>query len=192
MSLILHFTYFSSYHFILFYLFYFIFVLPFVQLILFCFVSNLPSVHNNTIVCLVDRDERTDKLVYLNQTERVTKTNCPVFRKKFPLEYIETAAKKLRFNVYDVPSGATSIEDPDRVGSAVVTLKECVDGAGTDFIFNLSHKDGKKQSLLDGAKSTITVNCFSKKEVLTAATMKMATEKDAVNNKLFHSLDFLF
>lgn len=67
--------------------------------------TNLPSTHKNTIVCLVDRDERTNKLIYLNQSERISDTDSPVFKKKFPLSFTDTSAKMLRFNIYDVPAG---------------------------------------------------------------------------------------
>ena len=76
-----------------------------------CKCASLPSEHQNTIVCLVDRDERTNKLVYLNQSERISGTVDPTFKKKFPLTFVDTSAKTLRFNVYDVVSGEESSSD---------------------------------------------------------------------------------
>lgn len=83
-----------------------------------CKCASLPSEHKNTIVCLVDRDERTNKLVYLNQSERVSHTVDPTFKKKFPLTFVDTSAKTLRFNVYDVVSRASGAGEASAVRQA--------------------------------------------------------------------------
>lgn len=134
------------------------------QIELACKCSNLPSLHKNTIVCLVDRDEHTNKLRYLNQTDRVADTNSPAFRKRFPLVYVDSAtAKTLRLNVYDVPGHATTIDDEFRLGSAVVSIKAMVDRPEAEFVYTLSHRQPQKQAALAAAMSTITVSCVSKK-----------------------------
>jgi len=138
------------------------------QIELSCKAANLPSVHKNTIVCLVDRNERTNKLEYLNQTERVAGTNTPAFKKKFPLHFVDSAAKTLRFNVYDVPEGSKNIEDECRLGCAIVQIKALVDKPGAEFVYALSHKHPKRQAALTAAQSTLTVSCASRKLISSA------------------------
>lgn len=113
--------------------------------------------NKNTIVCLVDRDEKTNQWKYLSQTERISGTTSPEFKKKFPLKFVDLAAKTLRFNVYDVPDGAKSIDDPYRLGSSLVPINTIAENAGVEFEYVLTHRDARKQVALESAKSTITV-----------------------------------
>ena len=151
--------------------------------------ANLPSVHKNTIVCLVDRNERTNKLMYVGQSDRVTDTNSPEFKKGFPLTFVDNSAKSLRFNVYDVPAGSKNIEDDFRLGSAIVSIASLVDKAGSEFVFALHHKNPQKQAALLANRATISISCAQRKLLLTPEqSLKeslKASEKELVRGDTF-------
>ena len=127
--------------------------------------SSLPLVHQNSIVCLVDREEKTDRLVYVSQTEKQSKTNNPDWQKQFQLEYELGSARELRFNVYDVAIKTQSIDDSDRIGSVRVNIAELVELDGVDYVFALSHADHNKNFKLIRAQATMTVRCTKKERV---------------------------
>jgi hypothetical protein len=109
---------------------------------------NLPSKHNNHIVCAFDKDPNSDKLTYIAQTEKQPRANNPEFRKTFRLTYLSSEqSRKLRLNVYDVPQGVKQMNEEDRMGSAVVGIPEVVDAStGIEFVFQLTHENPSKRN----------------------------------------------
>lgn len=126
---------------------------------------NLPSHHNNHIVCVFDRDDETEKLTYLAQTEKQARGVNPEFRKTFKLQFDSRSKRKLRFNVYDLPPSSKSMDDEDRLGSCMLMLAEVVDGAGIEFVYSLTHEAPDKQTALAKQHATIIVQCTSKSEM---------------------------
>ena len=143
--------------------------------------SSLPLVHQNSIVCLVDREEKTDRLVYISQTERQSKTNNPDWQKQFQLEYELGSVRELRFNVYDVAAKTHSIDDGDRIGSVRVNIAELVELDGVDYVFALTHADHNKNYKLIRAQATMTVRC-TKKERVTAGQPQYSAARLSVDN----------
>lgn len=87
------------------------------------------------------------------------------FRKQFRLLYDSSATRKLRFNVYGIPADKKQMDDEDRIGSTMLTLKEIAEGAGIEFVFRLSHEQGSKQAALTKSQATISVTCVSRGEM---------------------------
>lgn len=85
--------------------------------------------------------------------------------------------RKLRFNVYDLPTGSKQMDDEDRMGAAVVSLKEVVDAAGIEFVFKLTHETASKQQALAKVGATIVVQCAIKSEMAIEAGATGASEK---------------
>jgi hypothetical protein len=131
--------------------------------------SSLPLVHQNVIVCLVDREEKTDRLVYVSQTERVSRNANPEFSREFVVEYELGSVRELRFNVYDVSVKSQSIDDADRLGSLKADIREMVELDGVDFVFRLQHREHSKSYKLIKAQSQITICCRRKEAARTAA-----------------------
>ena len=131
--------------------------------------SSLPLAHQNVIVCLVDREEKTDRLVYVSQTERVSRNPNPEFSREFVVEYELGSVRELRFNVYDVSVKSQSIEDADRLGSLKADIREIVELDGVDFVFRLQHREHSKNYKLIKSQSQITVCCTRKEQPRTAA-----------------------
>lgn len=129
--------------------------------------NNLPSVHKNTIICLVDRDDRTNKLLCLYQSPLISNTNSPNFSSKaFPLSYVSESGRAVRFNVYDVPPTAKSIEEQYRIGSVAIVIQDIADRPlNTETVYFLQHKDKERNEKLVQNKSSITVSCSSKKDI---------------------------
>ena len=143
--------------------------------------SSLPLAHQNSIVCLVDREEKTDRLVYVSQTERQSKTNNPDWQKQFQLEYELGSVRELRFNVYDVAAKSQSIDDSDRIGSVRVNIAEMVELDGVDYVFALTHADHTKNYKLIRAQATMTVRC-TKKERQIAGQPQYSGARLSVDN----------
>jgi hypothetical protein len=100
----------------------------------------------------------------------------PEFRKVFRLTYDSTVLRKLRFNVYDLDSSKKQMDDEDRMGSAMMLLKEVVDGAGIEFVYRLTHENPTKQQALIKGGATIVIQCSSKSEMaLDMTTTKSPT-----------------
>ena len=143
--------------------------------------SSLPLTHHNSIVCLVDREEKTDRLVYVSQTERQSKTANPDWQKQFVLEYELGSVRELRFNVYDVAARSQSIDDGDRIGSVRVNIAELVELDGVDYVFALAHADHNKNYKLIKAQATMTVRC-TKKERVTIGQPQYSAARLSVDN----------
>ena len=107
---------------------------------------GLPSKHNNHIVCMFDRDDTTEKLTYIAQSDKCSKPRDPEFRKHFKLTYDSTVARKLRFNVYDLAPSSKAMDDEDRMGSCMMMLKEVVEGAGIESVGTTSSQSSAGQS----------------------------------------------
>ena len=144
--------------------------------------SSLPLVHQNSIVCLVDREEKTDRLVYVSQTEKQSKTNNPDWQKHFQLEYELGSVRELRFNVYDVSAKTQSIDDSDRIGSVRVDIAEMVELDGVDYVFTLSHADHNKNFKLIRAQATMTIRCTKKERVTASQPQQYAASRLSVDN----------
>ena len=143
--------------------------------------TSLPLVHHNALVCLVDREEKTDRLIYVSQTEKVSKTVNPEFSREFVVEYELGSVRELRFNVYDVGGKSQSIDDGDRLGSLKVDVREIIDYDGVDFVYPLSHRDHAKNFKLIKAQSQLTVTC-TKKEPVQVSTPAYATQRASIDN----------
>lgn len=128
-----------------------------------------PQAQSNIVICMVERNDRTNQLEYRDQTEAIEGSTKPRFKKRFPCTYIAGSGKALRFNVYDLPLGSTSLSDADRIGSAIIDVKSLVDRPGAEFVYTLSHRDESKRSRLASALTTISVICVSKVQLLTAS-----------------------
>lgn len=102
----------------------------------------------------------------------------PEFRKVFRLTYDSTVLRKLRFNVYNLSPDKKSMDDEDRIGSAMMLLKEVVDGAGIEYVYKLTHENSSKQSLLAKNGATIVISCAAKSEM----ALDMTTTKLAANS----------
>jgi len=128
---------------------------------------NLPSRHNSHILCVFDRDEASEKLSYIAQTEKQSRGVNPEFRKTFRLQFDSRAgsSRKLRFNVYDLAAQSKAMDDEDRLGSCMLLLAEVVDGAGIEFVYSLTHEAPEKQAALAKQHATIIVQCTSKSEM---------------------------
>ena len=144
--------------------------------------SALPLVQQNSIVCLVDREEKTDRLVYVSQTEKQSKTSNPNWQKQFALEYELGSVRELRFNVYDVALKSTSIDDNDRIGSVRVNIAELVELDGVDFVFALSHADHNKNFKLIRAQATMTLRCTRKERVVAGGEKQYSSARLSVDN----------
>ena len=143
--------------------------------------AGLPLTHQNALVCLVDREEKTDRLVYVSQTERISKNANPDFTRPFTIEYEVGSCRELRFNVYDVAAKTQTIDDGDRLGSVRVDIRELVEFDGVDFVFALSHRDHAKNFRLIRQQSQLTVTC-TKKEAQQSAAPAYATQRLSVDN----------
>jgi len=146
----------------------------------------LPLEHRNIIVCLIDRHPQTGRLEYLNQTEVVRvedQEDSPVFRKRFPLEFVENASKNLRLNVYDVPNGSKSIEDEYRIGSAEILIQPLVDNVGKEMVYQLSHKMPHKQSRLDATNASISIHCAAKRPIRSMDPFSESVGHDASSSE---------
>jgi len=134
--------------------------------------KSLPAAHGNHIVCMFERNDDTEQLAYLAQTEKqklgATGAGAEVqWRKTFKLQYDSRPAfegRKLRFNVYDLPAQSKQMDDEDRIGSALLHLKDLVDNAGIDYVFKLTHEVPAKQQALLKSGATLTLQCISKSE----------------------------
>ena len=135
----------------------------------------------NALVCLVDREEKTDRLIYVSQTEKVSKNPNPEFTRPFTVDYELGSVRELRFNVYDVGAKTTTIDDGDRLASVKVDIREVVEFDGVDFVYGLSHREHGKNFKLIKAGSQLTVTC-TKKESLTHAAPAYATQRLSVDN----------
>ena len=83
----------------------------------------------------------------------------------FKLTYDSTSVRKLRFNLYDIPPNSKAMDDEDRMGSAMMVLKEVVDNAGIEFVYKLTHENPAKQQALLKNGATIIIQCSSKSEM---------------------------
>jgi len=131
---------------------------------------GLPSKHANHVVCAFDmqhdEEEDTDRLVYLAQTERQTRSTNVDFRQSFHLPFLSTHPRRLRLNVYDLPTHAQSIDESERIGSAVVHLHQIVDGDGMEFVYKLTHETHTKHAALTKNGATLIVQCIRKTEMI--------------------------
>lgn len=128
---------------------------------------NLPEEEEprNTLVTVVDRDDRTGLLLLCGRTELVSDTRDPSFQTRLSLSFIDAAAKSIRFNVYRLPEGRTEPEEEYRIGSALALGKSLVDKVDFEFVLTLGHGSAKRQDQLAAAISTISVTCTSKTQI---------------------------
>ena len=142
--------------------------------------SGLPLVHQNTLICLVDREEKTDRLVYISQTEKISKNPNPEFTREFTVDYEVGSVRELRFNVYDIAAKTQTIDDGDRLGSVKVDIKDVVEFDGVDFVYPLAHRDHNKNFKLIKAQSQLTVTC-TRRDVVQHATPAYANQRLSID-----------
>lgn len=128
------------------------------------------------LVALFVKNDSTGELEYVAQTEWLRNSDpSPTFTKKFIISHHEGEDRDLMFNVYCVDSPNVKVED--RIGGAVVNLKDLVqnDGPKEYQLVHFTHQ--KRNSKLLSSKSSIIISCSQQLLNLLSPQMAMAVPR---------------